>query len=219
MSTAHLNSGLPFFHEERYHALGAARRAAITLCGAGSIGANLVETLARMGFERLRVIDRDRVEMRNLSTQPYVMAEAGTPKAQALANHVFRAVRARVEPVSATLTATNAASLLAGASVVVDAFDNQEARAAASSACLALDLPCLHAGLSGDGLYGSGVWEPGYRLPGPAAGDPCDYPLTRPFALVVAALAARSLHAYLCRGVMEGFEITWADAHVTTAGA
>lgn len=40
------------------------------------MGGNLTETLARMGFSHLKLIDKDRVEMRNLSTQPYSHGEA-----------------------------------------------------------------------------------------------------------------------------------------------
>ena len=215
MSGARPNANLPFFHEERYRPLGPARDARLTICGAGALGANLAETLARMGFAKLRVVDRDRVELRNLSTQPYAVAEVGAPKAQVLANSLFRAVRARVEPLARELTAANACDLLAGAGVAIDTFDNREARATVSSASLVLGLPCLHVGFSGDGMYGSGIWEPGYEVPGPTDDDPCDYPLTRPFAVVVAALAARSLHAYLCQGVTAGFEVTWGDVRVT----
>ncbi len=44
------------------------RQVLVTVCGAGALGANLAENLARQGFTRIRVIDRDRVEERNLST-------------------------------------------------------------------------------------------------------------------------------------------------------
>lgn len=40
----------------------------VTVCGAGALGANLVETLARSGYGKLRVIDCDRIETGNLST-------------------------------------------------------------------------------------------------------------------------------------------------------
>jgi hypothetical protein len=213
-----LDPNVPFFHEERAGPLGPARDALITICGAGALGGNLAETLARMGFAHLVVIDRDRVEMRNLSTQPYSMAEIGAAKARALANALYRVVRTRIEPVVVELEAANAKTLLTGSALVVDAFDNHAARAAVSVAALSLDLPCLHVGFSGDGQYGSGVWEPGYRVPAADGGDPCDYPLTRPFALMVVALAARVAKSYLCEGRRLGFEITWGDLHIVEQG-
>lgn len=210
-----LDPNSPFFHEERHAPLAPLAGRLITVCGAGALGGNLAETLARMGLQHLRLIDRDRVETRNLSTQPYSRAEVGAPKARALANSLYRAAGARVEPLVLSLDGENAGSALSGSDVVVDAFDNREARAAVSQAARALDLPCLHIGFSADGLYGSGVWEPRYRVPETVPGDPCDYPLTRPFALTVAALAARSVVTLLRESRAIDFEITWDDARIT----
>ena len=210
-----MNPHSPFFHEQRHAPLGEAANALLTICGAGALGGNLAETLARMGFARLRLIDRDRVEMRNLSTQPYSRAEVGAPKARALASALYRAVGAKVEAQTITLDGGNAAALLAGSALVVDAFDNLAARLAVSETARQLELPCLHIGFSGDGLYGSGIWEPSYQVPQETAGDPCDYPLTRPFALSLAALAARSVALYLTGGGRIGFELTWGDLHIS----
>src|SRR5450755_858288 len=93
-----LNANSPFFHEERHASLAPFADRLITICGAGALGGNLTETLARMGFSRIRLIDKDRVEMRNLSTQPYSRAEVGSPKARALANMLYRAVQTKLEP-------------------------------------------------------------------------------------------------------------------------
>lgn len=205
----------PFFHEQRHAPLGDAARVPITVCGAGALGANLAETLARMGYARLRVIDRDRVERRNLGTQPYSRGEEGAPKARALGMALYRAVGAQVEPVVAELTPENAPKLLAGSGLVVDAFDNHAARGAVSAEALRAGLPCLHLGFSADGLYGSGLWERGYVVPRDAGGDPCDYPLTRPLALMLAALAARAVTRRLVEGVEEEFELTWRDVRVS----
>ncbi len=155
------------------------------------------------------------MEARNLSTQPYGHAEVGAPKARALANTLFRTVQARVEPAFVELTAGNAAAHLAGSVLLVDAFDNRAGRAAMAQAAMTLDVPCLHMGFSGDGLYGSGVWEPGYRLPDDPGGDPCDYPLTRPFALVLVALAARAIVEHCAEGTRRDFELIWRDLAVT----
>ena len=218
MPNRSLDPNSPFFHEERYAGLAACADQLVTVCGAGALGGNLAEMLARMGLQRLRLIDRDRVEMRNLSTQPYSRAEVGAPKAGALANTLYRAVGARVEATVATLTDENAANLLRESALVVDAFDNRAARAAVSAAARALPLSCLHIGFSGDGLYGSGVWEPRYRIPDVQQGDPCDYPLTRPFALALAALAARSVVQCLLTGDESDFELTWGEPRVIWSG-
>lgn len=214
MAQQNLNPQSPFFHEERYAPLAPIAGRLITICGAGTLGANLAETLARMGFTRLRLIDKDRVEMRNLSGQPYSRAEIGAPKARSLANTLYRAVQAKIEPLAIELTDQNAAELLRESALVVDAFDNHLARAAVSQTTRAAGLPCLHIGFSGDGLYGSGIWEPHYRVPEETPGDPCDYPLTRPFALMLTGLAARAITDFLRSGLCHEFELTWNDLRI-----
>jgi hypothetical protein len=208
------NPHSPFFHEERHADLAPIADRLVTVCGAGALGGNVAETLARMGMRRLRLIDRDRVEMRNLSTQPYSRAEVGASKARALANSLYRAVGARVEAAVAALTDENAAALLRQSALVVDAFDNRAARSSVSAAAHAHALPCLHIGFSGDGLYGSGVWEPRYRVPDEQPGDPCDYPLTRPFALTLASLAARAVAHFLLTRDDHDFELTWGEPRI-----
>jgi len=217
MTQRHLNPHSPFFHEERYASLAPFADQPITICGAGTLGGNLAETLARMGFTRLKLIDKDRVETRNLSTQPYSRAEVGAPKARALANTLYRAVQAKIEPAVIELTSANSGDLLAGSALVMDAFDNRAARGAVSETARALHLPCLHLGFSPDGLYGSGLWEPRYEVPRDAPGDPCDYPLTRPLALVLVALAARSICDYFSTGQSTDFELTWGDLKIAYA--
>lgn len=214
MTQHNLNANSPFFHEERHASLAPFAHKLITICGAGTLGGNLTETLARMGFTHLKLIDKDRIEMRNLSTQPYSRGEVGAPKARALANMLYRAVQAKIEPVVVELTSTNSAGLLQGSALVIDAFDNRAARAAVSTTSLVLQLPCLHIGFSPDGLYGSGIWEPHYQVPQEVPGDPCDYPLTRPLALMLTALAARSTSDFFSKGQSNDFELTWNDLKI-----
>lgn len=210
-----LNPNSPFFHEERHAPLAKFADARLTICGAGALGGNLTETLARMGFTHIKLIDKDRVEMRNLSTQPYSRAEVGTPKARALANTLYRAVQTKIEPVGMELTTQNAPSILKDSALVVDAFDNRLARAAVSETARLLNLSCLHIGFGADGLYGNGVWEPHYQVPHEAVGDPCDYPLTRPLALTLTSLAARAITDFFRTGQRADFELTWNDLKIT----
>jgi hypothetical protein len=211
-----------FLHETRYRDLAPAADRLVTVCGAGALGANLAETLARMGLRRLRVIDRDRVEAHNLSTQPWLQQDVGGQKARVLANMLYRAVGARVEAQPATLTSQNAGQLLGGSAVVVDAFDNLPSRGAVGDAAGAAGIACLHIALGGGGDYGCGLWESAYPLAdymgtaGPFA-DTCDYPLTRPLALLVVAAAAEALVRYLLDGSRTGFECTLRDLRLSTA--
>jgi hypothetical protein len=191
-----------------------------------------------MGLRRLRSIDRDRIAAHNLSTQPWTQQDVGAAKARVLAAALYRAVGARVEPQQVELTPANAEALLSGSAVVVDAFDNLPARRAVANAATALGIPCLHIALGGAGDYGCGLWDDNYpttdyRPPtteseasntrAPVLGsrfsvlDGCDYPLTRPLALLVAAAAAEVLVDHLLVGGRRGFEVTLRDLRLAPA--
>src|SRR5262245_32485116 len=152
------------FYHERLHrsaeVMARLRALPVTVCGAGALGANLTETLARQGFARLTVIDRDRVEERNLSTQPYFKSDIGAFKAKILTNSLYRALGVAVTGKSEELTAANVAKLLSGSGLVVDTFDNSVARQTVKDACLAANQPCLHVGLAAD--YAEVIWNDRY---------------------------------------------------------
>jgi molybdopterin-synthase adenylyltransferase len=204
-----------FHHEELYRTPEFMRRAsgvAITVCGAGALGANVVETLARSGVGRLRVVDRDRVEERNLSTQPYGRADVGGLKAKILANALYRAVGASVEARAETLTPDSAAKLLADSTLVIDTFDNSASRRAVAEHCERAGVPCLHAGLASD--YAEIIWNEAYRVPSAANDDVCDYPLARTLAVAAAALACEVAIAFLATGARRAYTFTIGDLAV-----
>src|SRR5579859_8096056 len=118
-----MNPSSPFYHEHLYRSrtlMQRLREAMITVCGAGALGANILESLARQGCGKLRIIDRDRVEERNLSTQPYYRSDVGAFKARIMANTLYRALSLEVDAKTETLTAGNVAKLLGGSEVIID---------------------------------------------------------------------------------------------------
>jgi hypothetical protein len=111
---------------------------------------------------------------------------------------------------------------------VVAAFDNMPSRRAVADAAAALGIACLHIALGGAGDYGCGLWDDDYlkeirdwRLEiGDRSSnlhDGCDYPLTRPLALLVAAGGAEALVGYLLDGERRGFEVTLRDLRMGPA--
>jgi molybdopterin/thiamine biosynthesis adenylyltransferase len=201
-----------FYHEQLYRSaelMARVRDLRLTVCGAGALGANITESLARSGFARLRVIDRDRVEARNLSTQPFYYNDAGASKAKILAHALYRAVRVEVEAQDVELTAANAPKLLDGSQLVIDAFDNSASRAAVKDYCLQAQVPCLHAGLAGD--YAEVIWNEIYRVPSPAQDDVCDYPLARNLVTLAVAIACEAVITYASTGERQSFTATLRD--------
>ena len=201
-----------FFHEQVYRTrevMARVRACRVTVCGAGALGANVVESLARQGFARLRVIDRDRVEERNLSTQPYYRSDIGTFKARALTHALYRALGVEVVAHTDELTATNAAKLLDGSDLVIDAFDNSVARRAVQDYCATTGAACLHAGLAG--AYAEVIWNEIYRVPSATQDDVCDYPLARNLVMMTVAVACETLIRYVATGERRNFTITLDD--------
>jgi molybdopterin/thiamine biosynthesis adenylyltransferase len=204
-----------FFHELRYRSPALMERLAglsVTVCGAGALGANIVESLARAGFATLRVIDRDRVEERNLSTQPYYRTDVGAFKAKILANTLYRALGTTLDARAEELTAANARKLLSGSALVIDTFDNSVARAAVTEWSAATGTPCLHAGLASD--YAEVIWNERYRVPSAANDDVCDYPLARNLVLLAVAVACETVTTFAATGERPNWTVTLRDLAV-----
>lgn len=115
----------------------------VAVVGCGGIGSPAIQYLAAAGVGRLTLIDCDTVEESNLQRQTiFSPAQIGHAKAQAAADWV-----ARFDPViavtahNARIDRENAATLLAGADVVLDGCDNFATRLAVSDTCVALGIP------------------------------------------------------------------------------
>jgi len=195
-----------FIHEELYRDLGPIRDRKVVICGCGALGGHAAVHLARMGMRNLVLIDDDEVREHNLGTQPFRFQDLGGKKALILANDLYRLTgTCKATPVTKRLTSQNAERLLKGAAVVLDTFDNHESRKAVQEACLELGIPCLHAGMSGEGT-GELHWEPGYVVPPDVElPDPCAYPLGLSLVNLTAALAAELLVRFLLHGERKNY--------------
>lgn len=201
-----------FFHEQLQRTpalMYKLRDFSITICGAGALGANITENLARSGFGKLRVIDRDRVEERNLSTQPYYRSDVGAYKAKILTNNLYRALGVTVDGRPKELTSANAGQLLADSALIIDTFDNSSSRQAVFDYSTNSQIPCLHVGLASD--YAEIIWNQIYRVPSPANDDICDYPLARNLVILAVAVACEVIVNFVATGKQESFTVTLAD--------
>jgi molybdopterin/thiamine biosynthesis adenylyltransferase len=201
-----------FHHEAIYRGADSVDRLArfpFTLCGAGALGSHLADNLARQGFQTLRVIDRDRVEEHNVSTQLYGESDVGSWKVEVLRQRLFRATGIEIEALHKELTDRTARSLLQGGGLVLDTFDNSASRRLVQEQCRALNLACLHVGLYAD--YGEVIWDEHYRVPPDVAGDVCDYPLARNLVLFVTAIASEVLVRHVLEGKRENWSATLGD--------
>ncbi|UBF28700.1 ThiF family adenylyltransferase [Kovacikia minuta CCNUW1] len=201
-----------FFHEQLYRTntvMTKLKEFPVTICGAGALGANLAENLARAGFGKLKVIDRDRIEDRNLSTQPYYRSDVGAFKAKILANNLYRAIGTKVEAETKELTAANAAQLLKESGLIVDVFDNSSSRRVVKDYADLTGTLCLHAGLSAN--YAEVIWNDVYRVPCDVNDDVCDYPLARNLVMLTVAVACEAIVSFATTGEQRHFTITLKD--------
>jgi molybdopterin/thiamine biosynthesis adenylyltransferase len=188
-----------FLHEEIYRGEEAVKRLGekrVVICGAGTLGSNLAETLVRQGFKDLFVIDDDRVETHNLNTQCYNHADIGQLKVLALKNKLYGVVKHEIGTSNKRLDAKNAKRSFKKADLIVDTFDNNESRQLVRDHCGTVSL--LHAGLNGD--YGEVVWDHEYTVPtDQTEGDACEYPLARNLAMLVVSVAAEEIVRFCLR--------------------
>lgn len=201
-----------FFHEQQHRKTALMTKLQefpITICGAGALGANITESLARSGCGKLRVIDKDRIEERNLSTQPYYRSDIGAYKAKILTNSLYRAVGTAIDGRSKELTGSNAKQLLTDNALVIDSFDNSTSRQVVKDYCINNQIPCLHVGLAAD--YAEIIWNPIYRVPSPVNDDICDYPLARNLVTLTVATACEVIIHFVATGEQQSFTITLND--------
>ena len=166
----------------------------ILVCGCGALGSNLIDTLCRTGLKTLVVVDKDRIEKQNISTQVWSESEIGQLKTVAIKNRMFRQCGAEIVPIMKELTGDNAKSIISRKGyfdLCIDGFDNAKSRMAVKAHCWTNDIPCIHAGMI-DG-YGEVCWNQKYRVPSDADGDVCDYPLARNLIMLTVAILAEEV--------------------------
>jgi molybdopterin-synthase adenylyltransferase len=118
--------------------------------GCGALGATIAAALVRAGVGRVRVIDRDFIEIHNLARQVLYTEKdiaLNLPKAEAAERHLREAnSQVDVEGVVADFSPANAEALAAGADVIVDGLDNFEARFLINDVALKLGIPWVYGG-------------------------------------------------------------------------
>lgn len=115
----------------------------VVVVGAGGLGSAVLPVLAAAGVGSLTVVDDDVVEVSNLPRQTlYTVGDVGGGKAD-LAVRRLTALGARATAVRARVDAGNAAGILSGADVVVDATDDLEARYALDDAAAVAGVPLV----------------------------------------------------------------------------
>ena len=126
-------------------------RSKVAVVGAGGLGGHVIELLSRQGIGHLLVMDGDSFACHNLNRQ--ILATEltlGMNKATVAAIRVA-AINPDVEvsAVPRMLDAANAAAVLAGMDVIVDALDSISSRQVLLQVAQELRIPLVHAAIAG----------------------------------------------------------------------
>lgn len=126
-------------------------RSRAAVIGCGGLGGWIIEILARAGVGEIVLADGDVFSENNLNRQLYSCeSNIGFSKAQAAANRITHVNGAVVPmPVNSYLDEENAADILKGCAVAIDALDSLSARRIVFSSCASLGIPFVHGAVGG----------------------------------------------------------------------
>lgn len=123
----------------------------VLICGAGGLGSPAAIYLVAAGIGSLTIVDDDRVTLSNLNRQIlHGEADIGCRKVDSAKEKLARInSNVTLETKAVTMHAGNAAKLIAGHHVIIDALDNLETRHVLNQAALGLGIPLVHGAVSG----------------------------------------------------------------------
>lgn len=181
----------------------------VAIVGVGALGSHAGQLLRSLKGLRLRVIDFDRVERKNVASQFHGVKTVGRNKAQAFRQTMDFTFGTKVEAMPVRLTRDNAAELLGGMDLVVDCLDNGESRRTVQEFVREEGIPCIHAGISADGSFGLVVWDEAFTVddePSEGAAT-CEEGEHLPFISLLASTLAWCVQAYVEGGRRRGFQV------------
>ncbi|MBQ2697917.1 MAG: ThiF family adenylyltransferase, partial [Clostridia bacterium] len=104
--------------------------ATVAVCGLGGLGSAVALMLARSGVGRLLLFDFDEVDISNLHRQQYLPVQVGMTKFDALTHNLrLLMLGTEVGGQAVRLTEDNILPLLSPADVVIECFDDADAKA------------------------------------------------------------------------------------------
>lgn len=127
------------------------RDSKICVIGIGGIGNPIVTQLTAMGIGKLKIVDRDVIEISNLHRQHlYTENDIGKVKVE-VAVERLKGINptVEIEAVPVSVSKYTAESIIKGFDVVIDALDSIDARYALNDACIKFGIPFIYAGALG----------------------------------------------------------------------
>jgi adenylyltransferase/sulfurtransferase len=127
------------------------RKASVCVVGAGGIGNPVLTQLTAMGIGKIKLVDRDVVEISNLHRQHlYTEDNIGQVKVEAARDRLQKInPSVEIEALPISVTKYTAEKIVSGFDIVIDALDSIDARYALNDACIKLGIPLIYAGALG----------------------------------------------------------------------
>jgi molybdopterin/thiamine biosynthesis adenylyltransferase len=123
---------------------------AVAVIGIGGLGTHIADNLVRAGVGRVKLVDRDYVELNNLQRQMLFDEEDGArrrPKVEAAALKLSRInSQVRIEPLVLDVASDNVEDVIGDVDLVLDGCDNFETRYLLNEACVKRDIPWVYGG-------------------------------------------------------------------------
>ncbi|MCX8178427.1 MAG: ThiF family adenylyltransferase [Candidatus Aenigmarchaeota archaeon] len=109
----------------------------LAIVGVGSIGSILAEILARSGFTKIKIIDRDFVEENNIDNQNFRQSDIGLAKVEAVESRL-KEINSKIEisKFATDLNYINIDKILSDSDIIIDATDNIETRMLLNEFCV-----------------------------------------------------------------------------------
>jgi molybdopterin/thiamine biosynthesis adenylyltransferase len=127
------------------------RSSRVCIVGCGGLGGYVLEMLARLGMAEITIVDADRLEESNLNRQ--ILANEknlGKYKVEVAQERISRVnSQVRIKAIRQFLTQENAAEILGGNDLIIDALDNIETRKILAHACDEAKIVFVHAAIAG----------------------------------------------------------------------
>jgi adenylyltransferase/sulfurtransferase len=123
----------------------------VCVIGVGGIGNPVITQLTAMGVGKLRIVDRDVIEISNLHRQHlYTEDDIGKVKVEVAVERLRNMNPAvEIEALPISVTRYTAESVVEGFDIVIDALDSIDARYALNDACIKFNIPFIYAGALG----------------------------------------------------------------------
>lgn len=180
----------------------------IVIVGVGALGSHVVQLLRNVGAN-LKVIDFDRVEQKNVSSQFHGKSTVGKSKVVGLQQTMSFLFGQKIETVPHKLVQDNVQTLLGGADLVIDCLDNGNSRRVVQKFVRGASVPCLHGALAPDGAFGRVIWDESFVIDDEAGvgAATCENGEHLPFIAITSAYLAHAAKEFLLKDRKVGFNV------------